>query len=197
MLLGYLSYFMGKTHFLLFLLLLRGNYKRYMDIEWNKVTWYSKALALILAAAILYLGYLFGAAFGQLNNNIGPVIQPRGALKGSAQISELVPLNKNADTVQNKTTEPDLLSALDLIVGKWQRVELLNQIVEYKLNGSAEVFLNGGKTSSFSWDIIHQNGFLVVAESGTRYYKVLYLDTKTLKLLYLYNGQILNYNRIK
>lgn len=39
-----------------------------MKIEWNKVTWYSKLAAVILALAIFTLGFYFGKEFEKVKN---------------------------------------------------------------------------------------------------------------------------------
>lgn len=38
------------------------------EIEWNKVTWYSKLLAVILFVAVFFLGFYLGAEFGKINS---------------------------------------------------------------------------------------------------------------------------------
>jgi hypothetical protein len=37
-----------------------------MSVEWNKVTWYSKALALVVFIALPFLGFYFGVQYGRL-----------------------------------------------------------------------------------------------------------------------------------
>jgi hypothetical protein len=36
-----------------------------MKIEWNKVTWYSKTIALVLFVALPFIGFYYGAQYGQ------------------------------------------------------------------------------------------------------------------------------------
>jgi hypothetical protein len=39
-----------------------------MKIEWNKVTWYSKLVAVILAVIVLALGFVFGMLYQQTSD---------------------------------------------------------------------------------------------------------------------------------
>jgi hypothetical protein len=47
-----------------------------MKIEWNKVTWYSKLLALALFIALPFIGFYYGVQYGKMVASIGqaPVI---------------------------------------------------------------------------------------------------------------------------
>jgi hypothetical protein len=45
-----------------------------MNIEWNKVTWYSKVVAVILFVAVFYTGYYLGKQNEKLERGIDPII---------------------------------------------------------------------------------------------------------------------------
>ena len=45
-----------------------------MRIEWNKVTWYSKLVAIIVGLLILTLGFYLGIAYQEAQNNPGTKI---------------------------------------------------------------------------------------------------------------------------
>jgi hypothetical protein len=45
-----------------------------MKIEWNKVTWYSKALALALFVVLLFAGFWFGACYGASRQYVADVL---------------------------------------------------------------------------------------------------------------------------
>jgi hypothetical protein len=42
-----------------------------MKIEWNKVTWYSKLLALALFVALPFIGFYYGVQYGKIVAAIG------------------------------------------------------------------------------------------------------------------------------
>ena len=42
-----------------------------MKIEWNKVTWYSKLLALVIFVALPFIGFYYGAQYGKTVAAIG------------------------------------------------------------------------------------------------------------------------------
>lgn len=66
-----------------------------MKIQWNKVTWYSKWLALALFVALPFIGFYFGEKYGELN----------GFFKGySAQAPQSAASGTNSDYYQNTTT---------------------------------------------------------------------------------------------
>lgn len=60
-----------------------------MNIEWNKVTWYSKVVAIILFVVVFYLGFYTGKIYEQVKLQIGPEetiatpTAPTGATQGS------------------------------------------------------------------------------------------------------------------
>lgn len=39
-------------------------YHKYMKVEWNKVTWYSKLLALAVVVILPFLGFILGMKYG-------------------------------------------------------------------------------------------------------------------------------------
>ena len=43
-----------------------------MKIEWNKVTWYSKLLAIIIFVATFYVGFVLGNLKEKVNNINNP-----------------------------------------------------------------------------------------------------------------------------
>lgn len=45
--------------------MVRACYDTHMNIEWNKVTWYSKFIAMILFVGVFYLGYWLGVQKAQ------------------------------------------------------------------------------------------------------------------------------------
>lgn len=48
-----------------------GEYTIGMKIEWNKVTWYSKFIALALFVALPFIGFYYGAQYGKIVAAIG------------------------------------------------------------------------------------------------------------------------------
>jgi hypothetical protein len=42
-----------------------------MKIEWNKVTWYSKLLAMVIFVALPFIGFYYGAQYGKIITAIG------------------------------------------------------------------------------------------------------------------------------
>jgi hypothetical protein len=56
-----------------------------MKIEWNKVTWYSKILALALFVALPFIGFYYGAQYGKL---IAPLGQMPAAITVSTSTSQ-------------------------------------------------------------------------------------------------------------
>jgi len=42
-----------------------------MNIEWNKVTWYSKLLALVIFVVLPFVGFYYGIKYGEVIANIG------------------------------------------------------------------------------------------------------------------------------
>ncbi|MBU6390263.1 hypothetical protein KGQ31_01810 [Patescibacteria group bacterium] len=44
---------------------IKERYNKHMAIEWNKVTWYSKLLAVIVFLATLCLGFYIGVQYGE------------------------------------------------------------------------------------------------------------------------------------
>ena len=48
-----------------------GEYTINMKIEWNKVTWYSKLIALALFVALPFIGFYYGVQYGKMVTAIG------------------------------------------------------------------------------------------------------------------------------
>ena len=42
-----------------------------MKIEWNKVTWYSKLIALVFFVALPFIGFYYGVQYGKIVAAIG------------------------------------------------------------------------------------------------------------------------------
>ena len=41
-----------------------------MNIEWNKVTWYSKLLAVVLFVSVFWLGFWFGVQTSEVGRDL-------------------------------------------------------------------------------------------------------------------------------
>ncbi len=68
-----------------------------MKIQWNKITWYSKVLALALFVALPFIGFYFGDKYGKIT----------GFLNGyevSGQIMQNITAQNNTDYYQNTAT---------------------------------------------------------------------------------------------
>jgi len=57
-----------------------------MKIQWNKVTWYSKSLALALFVALPFIGFYFGEKYGEINGSAN-FFQKYNALTQASQNS--------------------------------------------------------------------------------------------------------------
>ncbi len=55
-----------------------------MKIQWNKVTWYSKTLALVLFVALPFAGFYFGAQYGKAAQSAREPVLAIGAQGGAA-----------------------------------------------------------------------------------------------------------------
>jgi len=62
-----------------------------MTIEWNKVTWYSKLLAVILFVLTFYIGFSLGSSWGEqkIKNSILPSSQSGNTESTSVNLSQL------------------------------------------------------------------------------------------------------------
>ena len=61
-----------------------------MKIEWNKVTWYSKLLALALFVALPFIGFYYGMQYGKIVGAIGqvpPMIATSSAIAPSTRVN--------------------------------------------------------------------------------------------------------------
>ena len=54
-----------------------------MKIEWNKVTWYSKLVALVLFVALPFIGFYYGAQYGGLAQSLKDQAQNAGTSAGT------------------------------------------------------------------------------------------------------------------
>jgi hypothetical protein len=60
-----------------------------MKIEWNKVTWYSKLIALALFVALPFIGFYYGAQYGKIAASVGqaPTITATAAATSTVAIA--------------------------------------------------------------------------------------------------------------
>jgi hypothetical protein len=61
-----------------------------MKIEWNKVTWYSKLLALALFVALPFIGFYYGMQYGKIvgaMSQVPPMIATSTAIAPSTRVN--------------------------------------------------------------------------------------------------------------
>jgi hypothetical protein len=94
-----------------------------MHIEWRKVTWYSKLLAMALFVALPFAGFLLGARYGWVLDGrsfpITPESGTREAQTPAAQTDETE--NPTTSTSPNETAKEPALSAKKIVAIKQTR----------------------------------------------------------------------------
>ncbi|HUC01737.1 MAG TPA: hypothetical protein VMA75_02430 [Candidatus Paceibacterota bacterium] len=73
-----------------------------MNIEWNRVTWYSKFIALILFVALPFIGFYYGMHYGELIGQAGqaPAITPVSTTTASSYYSDPAEWQTDANNTQ-------------------------------------------------------------------------------------------------
>jgi hypothetical protein len=140
-----------------------------MNIEWNKVTWYSKFLAVVLGIAIFYGGYVFGNKFAELNKEpevVAPVVSlsledgtycfnrhQKATAKEPYEVSENIMLNVLGSEISGVKTGiqhgPDMSNGYEGTLSGVIKGNLIEVVYSYTVEGSRnkefEIYTYEGK----------------------------------------------------
>jgi len=178
-----------------------------MTIQWNKVTWYSKLLAVILFVLTFYVAFSLGASWGENKTKINPTIIPTITSKGFSipppagyAIDESYTyqaLGPGKDIKGIKFTIPASLRAgTNLSSDSYISVETIPGAIN---SCSAEIYLGNPKSAGFTDENGHR--FSVATSSdvaaGNRYDETVYATPFTNGCLavryFIHYGAIENY----
>lgn len=127
-----------------------------MNIEWNKVTWYSKVLAVVLFLLTFYIAFRLGFEDGKLKREEEKVIQPVAALEDGTycfnrhqkkttkepyEVSENILLNISGSKVSGVKTGiqqgPDMSNGYEGTLSGTINDDLIQVTYSYTVEGSS------------------------------------------------------------
>ncbi len=170
-----------------------------MNIEWNKVTWYSKLLAIIVLIAILWVGYSLGKGIGLIKEQ-GVQQQPKNddqaVYPEPDQTQDQTPAKPQTKLVAGSA----VAKASTDILGHWQSLQNADQGIIYNADGSLYVVYLDKPEQTIFWRIVDQDGLTIVESDyngdNKRYYKIKKLESDYLEIMYTYNNKVLTYKRV-